>query len=105
MLIHQVFPLVSYLVNQYLSIPALPSCYCLCRIKSNVIPVVCAEDGDLFLWGSNRHGQLTTTDPFMSSPTPLKRSLLGGEKVTNVWSGWTHVVAQTGEARKFILSL
>lgn len=58
---------------------------------------MCAEDGDLFLWGSNKHGQLTTTEPFLVSPTAVKRSLLGEEKVIHVWSGWTHIVAQTGE--------
>ncbi|XP_026166861.1 secretion-regulating guanine nucleotide exchange factor [Mastacembelus armatus] len=58
-------------------------------------------DGDLFLWGSNKHGQLTTTEPFLSSPTLLKRSLLDGEKVINVWSGWTHIVAQTESGRVF----
>lgn len=66
-------------------------------MKSNVAPVVCAGDGDLFLWGSNKHGQLTTTEPFLSSATLVKRSLLGGEKVIHVWNGWTHIVAQTGE--------
>lgn len=65
-------------------------------MKSNAVAVMCAGDGDLFLWGSNKHGQLTTTEPFLSSPTLLKRSLLDGEKVINVWSGWTHNVAQTG---------
>ncbi|XP_035520891.1 secretion-regulating guanine nucleotide exchange factor [Morone saxatilis] len=58
-------------------------------------------DGDLFLWGSNKHGQLTTTEPFLSSPSLVKRSLLGGEKVIHVWSGWTHTVAQTETGRVF----
>ncbi|XP_039664681.1 secretion-regulating guanine nucleotide exchange factor isoform X3 [Perca fluviatilis] len=58
-------------------------------------------DGDLFLWGSNKHGQLTTAQPFLSSPTLVKRSLLGGEKVIRVWSGWTHIVAQTESGRVF----
>ncbi|XP_037624139.1 secretion-regulating guanine nucleotide exchange factor isoform X1 [Sebastes umbrosus] len=59
-------------------------------------------DGDLFLWGSNKHGQLTiTTEPFLSSPTAVKRSLLAGEKVIDVWSGWTHIVAQTESGRVF----
>lgn len=58
------------------------------------------EDGDLFLWGSNKHGQLVSRDPFLSSATPVKRSLLGGERVGGVWSGWTHIIAQTGEAAK-----
>ncbi|XP_044050397.1 secretion-regulating guanine nucleotide exchange factor isoform X1 [Siniperca chuatsi] len=58
-------------------------------------------DGDLFLWGSNKHGQLTTPEPFLSSPTLMKRSLLGGEKVIHIWSGWTHIVAQTETGRVF----
>ncbi|XP_054482723.1 secretion-regulating guanine nucleotide exchange factor-like isoform X2 [Anoplopoma fimbria] len=58
-------------------------------------------DGDLFLWGSNKRGQLTATEPFLSSPTLVKRSLLGKEKVINVWSGWTHIVAQTESGRVF----
>uniref|UniRef100_A0A3Q3WI16 RCC1-like domain-containing protein n=1 Tax=Mola mola TaxID=94237 RepID=A0A3Q3WI16_MOLML len=52
-------------------------------------------DGDLFLWGSNKHGQLPHSEPFLCSPTLMKRSLLAGEKVIHVWSGWTHIVAQT----------
>nr|XP_020440995.1 secretion-regulating guanine nucleotide exchange factor isoform X7 [Monopterus albus] len=63
--------------------------------------VCLTEDGDLFLWGSNKHGQLSTTEPFLPSPTLLKRSLLDGEKVINVWSGWTHTVAQTESGRVF----
>ncbi|KAM4573325.1 secretion-regulating guanine nucleotide exchange factor [Odontesthes bonariensis] len=58
-------------------------------------------EGDLFLWGSNKHGQLTTSEPFLPSPTLLRRSLLSGEKVVNVWSGWTHIVAQTESGRVF----
>ncbi|KAK5867268.1 hypothetical protein PBY51_011777 [Eleginops maclovinus] len=58
-------------------------------------------DGDLFLWGSNKHGQLTTTEPFLSSPALVKRSLVGGEKVVLVCSGWTHIVAQTESGRVF----
>nr|XP_020440966.1 secretion-regulating guanine nucleotide exchange factor isoform X3 [Monopterus albus] len=41
------------------------------------------------------------TEPFLPSPTLLKRSLLDGEKVINVWSGWTHTVAQTESGRVF----
>ncbi|XP_078139294.1 secretion-regulating guanine nucleotide exchange factor isoform X2 [Centroberyx gerrardi] len=57
--------------------------------------------GDLFLWGSNKHGQLTATESFSPSPTLLKRSLLDGERVTHVWSGWTHIVAKTESGRVF----
>uniref|UniRef100_A0A1A8PM61 Secretion regulating guanine nucleotide exchange factor n=1 Tax=Nothobranchius rachovii TaxID=451742 RepID=A0A1A8PM61_9TELE len=58
-------------------------------------------EGDLFMWGSNKHGQLTTSEPFLPSPTLLKPSLFNGEKVVSVWSGWTHVVAQTESGRVF----
>ncbi|CAG5957904.1 unnamed protein product [Menidia menidia] len=57
--------------------------------------------GELFLWGSNKHGQLTVSEPFLSSPTILRPSLLSGEKVVSVWSGWTHIVAQTESGRVF----
>uniref|UniRef100_A0A3B5MMW1 Secretion regulating guanine nucleotide exchange factor n=1 Tax=Xiphophorus couchianus TaxID=32473 RepID=A0A3B5MMW1_9TELE len=57
--------------------------------------VCLTEEGELFLWGRNKHGQLATAEPFLPSPTLLNRSLLKGEKVMGVCSGWTHVVAQT----------
>ncbi|KAM9352259.1 secretion-regulating guanine nucleotide exchange factor [Symphorus nematophorus] len=73
-----------------------------CMVTAGSAHCVCLTgDGDLFLWGSNKHGQLTATEPFLSSPTPVKRSLLGGEKVIRVWSGWTHIVAQTETGRVF----
>lgn len=50
------------------------------------------------MWGSNKHGQLAATDTFLPSPSLVKRTLLAGEKVTRVWSGWTHIVAQTGDS-------
>uniref|UniRef100_A0A8C6UVL3 Secretion regulating guanine nucleotide exchange factor n=1 Tax=Neogobius melanostomus TaxID=47308 RepID=A0A8C6UVL3_9GOBI len=59
------------------------------------------ENGDLFMWGGNKHGQLISSEPFVPSPISLKRCLLGGEKITNVWSGWTHTVVQTESGRVF----
>lgn len=68
------------------------------HIPHVIMLLLSLENGDLFLWGSNKHSQLLSSEPFLSSPTPVKRSLLGGETVLGVWSGWTHIVAQTGEA-------
>lgn len=68
------------------------------HIPHVVMLLLSLENGDLFLWGSNKHGQCLSSEPFLSSPSPVKRSLLGGEAVLHVWSGWTHIVAQTGEA-------
>uniref|UniRef100_A0A3B3DPF2 Secretion regulating guanine nucleotide exchange factor n=1 Tax=Oryzias melastigma TaxID=30732 RepID=A0A3B3DPF2_ORYME len=65
------------------------------------IPCLVPEEGELFLWGSNKHGQLGTSESFLPSPSPLRRSLLNGEKVSNVWSGWSHIIAQTESGRVF----
>ncbi|KAG7245449.1 hypothetical protein INR49_010900 [Caranx melampygus] len=66
------------LAKRALSPHPIPSHLC------SKVPCVVPEDGDLFLWGSNKHGQLTTTEPFLSSPTPLNRRLLDGEKVIHL---------------------
>ncbi|XP_056906956.1 secretion-regulating guanine nucleotide exchange factor isoform X1 [Takifugu flavidus] len=79
-------------LNQKMSrVVAAGSMHCVCL----------TENGDLFLWGSNKHSQLLSSEPFLSSPTPVERSLLGGETVLRVWSGWTHIVAQTETGRVF----
>lgn len=54
--------------------------------------------GDVFLWGSNKHGQLVSESLFLTLPVALDRSLLQGERVTHVHSGWTHIVTKTGES-------
>uniref|UniRef100_A0A8C7YEA9 Secretion regulating guanine nucleotide exchange factor n=1 Tax=Oryzias sinensis TaxID=183150 RepID=A0A8C7YEA9_9TELE len=71
-------------------------------VKAGSAHCVClTEEGELFLWGSNKHEQLGTSESFLPSPTPLRRSLLNGEKVSNVWSGWSHIIAQTESGRVF----
>uniref|UniRef100_A0A8C9TYS2 Secretion regulating guanine nucleotide exchange factor n=1 Tax=Scleropages formosus TaxID=113540 RepID=A0A8C9TYS2_SCLFO len=57
--------------------------------------------GDVFLWGSNKQGQLGTTRSFVAWPALLDRTLMGGESVTDVWSGWAHLVAKTESGRVF----
>ncbi|XP_051975803.1 secretion-regulating guanine nucleotide exchange factor isoform X1 [Xyrauchen texanus] len=57
--------------------------------------------GDVFLWGSNKHGQLNSENPFLPLPVVLDKSLLQGERVTDIYSGWTHLVAQTESGRVF----
>ncbi|ROL54627.1 Secretion-regulating guanine nucleotide exchange factor [Anabarilius grahami] len=57
--------------------------------------------GDVFLWGSNKHDQLVSESLFLPLPVALDRSLLQGERVTDVHSGWTHLVAKTESGRVF----
>ncbi|XP_029909695.1 secretion-regulating guanine nucleotide exchange factor [Myripristis murdjan] len=73
-----------------------------CAVAAGSVHCVCLTgEGHLFLWGSNKHGQLSTTEPFSSSPSLLKSSLMDGERVAHVWSGWTHIVAQTVSGKVF----
>ncbi|KAG7280978.1 hypothetical protein CRUP_016610, partial [Coryphaenoides rupestris] len=65
------------------------------------VPVRVPGAGDVFLWGSNKYGQMATNDCFSTYPTLLNRSLLDGEAVTHVWSGWTHLVAKTESGKVF----
>ncbi|KAK3558768.1 hypothetical protein QTP86_028769 [Hemibagrus guttatus] len=51
--------------------------------------------GKVFLWGSNKHGQLCRKETFLPLPTALDLSLLNGERVSAIHSGWTHLIAQT----------
>lgn len=58
-------------------------------------------NGELFLWGSNKHGQLISGSLFLPLPVALDRSMLQDERVSDVHSGWTHLVAQTESGRVF----
>uniref|UniRef100_A0A672NLZ5 RCC1-like domain-containing protein n=1 Tax=Sinocyclocheilus grahami TaxID=75366 RepID=A0A672NLZ5_SINGR len=67
------------------------------KTKSHISTV----KGDVFLWGSNKHGQLVSESLFLPLPVALDRSLLQDERVTDVHSGWTHLVAKTESGRVF----
>ncbi|XP_075404531.1 secretion-regulating guanine nucleotide exchange factor isoform X1 [Tenrec ecaudatus] len=53
------------------------------------------DAGELYVWGSNKHGQLATQDAFLPVPRKIEGRCFQNEKVTAIWSGWTHLVAQT----------
>ncbi|KAG8524284.1 Secretion-regulating guanine nucleotide exchange factor [Galemys pyrenaicus] len=55
------------------------------------------DSGELYVWGSNKHGQLASQDAFLPVPRKIEAQSFQNEKVTGIWSGWTHLVAQTGE--------
>ncbi|XP_018620878.2 secretion-regulating guanine nucleotide exchange factor isoform X1 [Scleropages formosus] len=72
------------------------------RVVAGAAHCVClTTGGDVFLWGSNKQGQLGTTRSFVAWPALLDRTLMGGESVTDVWSGWAHLVAKTESGRVF----
>ncbi|XP_034502215.1 secretion-regulating guanine nucleotide exchange factor isoform X10 [Ailuropoda melanoleuca] len=53
------------------------------------------DAGELYVWGSNKHGQLASLAAFLPMPQKIEAHCFQNEKVTSVWSGWTHLVAQT----------
>uniref|UniRef100_A0ABI7XJ73 RCC1-like domain-containing protein n=1 Tax=Felis catus TaxID=9685 RepID=A0ABI7XJ73_FELCA len=59
------------------------------------------DAGELYVWGSNKHGQLASLAAFLPLPQKIEAHCFQNEKVTSVWSGWTHLVAQTETGRVF----
>ncbi|NXR95473.1 SRGEF factor, partial [Hypocryptadius cinnamomeus] len=54
------------------------------------------DEGHLYVWGSNKHGQLVSRNIFLAEPEKIDTQCFSHEKVEAVWSGWTHLVARTG---------
>ncbi|KAI2558967.1 secretion regulating guanine nucleotide exchange factor [Homo sapiens] len=54
------------------------------------------DAGEVYVWGSNKHGQLANEAAFLPVPQKIEAHCFQNEKVTAIWSGWTHLVAQTG---------
>ncbi|XP_039092737.1 secretion-regulating guanine nucleotide exchange factor isoform X4 [Hyaena hyaena] len=59
------------------------------------------DAGELYVWGSNKHGQLASLAAFLPLPWKIEAHCFQNEKVTSVWSGWTHLVAQTETGKVF----
>ncbi|XP_070480509.1 secretion-regulating guanine nucleotide exchange factor isoform X2 [Equus przewalskii] len=59
------------------------------------------DAGELYVWGSNKHGQLASQAAFLPVPQKIEAHCFQHEKVTAVWSGWTHLVAQTETGKVF----
>ncbi|XP_038620429.1 secretion-regulating guanine nucleotide exchange factor isoform X2 [Tachyglossus aculeatus] len=63
--------------------------------------VALTDKGNLYVWGSNKHGQLVNKDAFLPSPQKIEEHHFSSEKIVTVWSGWTHMVAQTETGKVF----
>jgi hypothetical protein len=64
-----------------------------------------SDTGELYVWGRNKHGQLASRAVFLPLPQRIEAHYFQDEKVTAVWSGWTHLVAKTGEGATESLGL
>nr|XP_038035485.1 secretion-regulating guanine nucleotide exchange factor isoform X3 [Anas platyrhynchos] len=59
------------------------------------------DEGHLYVWGSNKHGQLVSEEIFLVEPKKIETQFFSHEKIGAVWSGWTHLVAQTETGKVF----
>ncbi|XP_026971059.1 secretion-regulating guanine nucleotide exchange factor isoform X1 [Sagmatias obliquidens] len=59
------------------------------------------DAGELFVWGSNKHGQLASHAAFLPVPRKIEAHCFRNEKIAAVWNGWTHLVAQTETGKVF----
>ncbi|XP_053305343.1 secretion-regulating guanine nucleotide exchange factor [Spea bombifrons] len=57
--------------------------------------VLLTESGELYVWGSNKHGQLLQKETFVLQPQRVESHRFSREKIHSAWSGWTHMVVQT----------
>ena len=58
------------------------------------------DSGKIFSWGSNKYGQLACNPedvPILNHPTEICPSHFNHQKIAEIHSGWSHVVAVTGK--------
>ncbi|XP_066481773.1 secretion-regulating guanine nucleotide exchange factor isoform X2 [Tiliqua scincoides] len=63
--------------------------------------VLLTDGGELYVWGSNQRKQLVSKDDFLLKPQKIEAHYFLDEKVRKVWTGWTHIVAQTESGKVF----
>lgn len=74
---------------------------CLCMsLSTRFTSLSVVDEGHLYVWGSNKHGQLMSEEIFLVEPKKIETQFFSHEKIGAVWSGWTHLVAQTGRTCK-----
>ncbi|XP_071283950.1 secretion-regulating guanine nucleotide exchange factor [Agelaius tricolor] len=59
------------------------------------------DEGHLYVWGSNKHGQLVSRNIFLAEPKKIDTQCFSHERIGAVWSGWTHLVARTEAGKVF----
>ncbi|KAJ7412482.1 Secretion-regulating guanine nucleotide exchange factor [Willisornis vidua] len=59
------------------------------------------DEGHLYVWGSNKHGQLVSKEIFLAEAKKIEIQFFSHERIGAVWSGWTHLVAQTETGKVF----
>ncbi|CAK6449241.1 unnamed protein product [Pipistrellus nathusii] len=82
-------------------VPGLENSKAICVVAGSDHSASLTDSGELYVWGSNKHGQLASQAAFLPVPQKIEAHCFQNEKVTAVWSGWTHLVAQTETGKVF----
>uniref|UniRef100_A0A8C6N3E8 Secretion regulating guanine nucleotide exchange factor n=1 Tax=Mus spicilegus TaxID=10103 RepID=A0A8C6N3E8_MUSSI len=72
-----------------------------CAVAGSDHSASLTDTGELYVWGRNKHGQLASRAVFLPLPQRIEAHCFQDEKVTAVWSGWTHLVAKTETGKVF----
>ncbi|XP_058519261.1 secretion-regulating guanine nucleotide exchange factor isoform X4 [Ochotona princeps] len=84
-----------------LAVTGLENSRAICVVAGSDHSASLNDAGELYVWGSNKHGQLATQAAFLPVPHKIEVCCFQNEKVTTIWSGWTHLVAQTETGKVF----
>lgn len=79
----------------------LESSTVVCAVAGSDHSASLTDTGELYVWGRNKHGQLASLATFLPLPQRVEAHYFQDEKVTAVWSGWTHLVAKTETGKVF----
>ena len=62
----------------------------------------CVSDkGRIVIWGDNKHGQCCLdpgTEPIVPKPRLIPQKMFENKAVSELHSGWTHLLAKTGKS-------
>ncbi|GAB1292116.1 Secretion-regulating guanine nucleotide exchange factor [Apodemus speciosus] len=83
------------------SVRGLENSTSVCVVAGSDHSASLTDTGELFVWGRNKHGQLASLAAFLAVPQRIGAHCFQDEKVTAVWSGWTHLVAKTETGKVF----
>ncbi|KAL5712589.1 hypothetical protein ACHQM5_014747 [Ranunculus cassubicifolius] len=68
---------------------------------SGVVSAAIGEDGDLWVWGKSKRGQLGIGENVVECGLPTRVDALAGEKIVKVSFGWGHALACTEDGKLF----
>uniref|UniRef100_A0A2I3TFI9 Secretion regulating guanine nucleotide exchange factor n=1 Tax=Pan troglodytes TaxID=9598 RepID=A0A2I3TFI9_PANTR len=92
---------INVIQKNIFSFVGLENSKAMCVLAGSDHSASLTDAGEVYVWGSNKHGQLANEAAFLPVPQKIEAHCFQNEKVTAIWSGWTHLVAQTETGKMF----